>query len=42
MVLASSHYDEEDYFRDYNDYLAARGLPLINQSVRLHGEGVNR
>jgi dTDP-4-dehydrorhamnose 3,5-epimerase-like enzyme len=42
LVLASDKYKEKDYFRDYNDYLAARGLPLINQSVRLHGEGVNR
>ena len=23
MVLASNTYDEEDYYRDYNDYLAA-------------------
>lgn len=23
MVLASNHYDEEDYYRDYNDYIAA-------------------
>jgi dTDP-4-dehydrorhamnose 3,5-epimerase-like enzyme len=23
MVLASNHYDEEDYFRNYNDYLKA-------------------
>lgn len=25
MVLASNHYDEADYFRDYSDYLKARG-----------------
>lgn len=24
MVLASAHYDESDYFRDYDDFLAAR------------------
>jgi dTDP-4-dehydrorhamnose 3,5-epimerase-like enzyme len=26
MVLASNKYDEEDYYREYCDYLAARGL----------------
>jgi len=26
MVLASNLYDEEDYYRDYDEYLAARGL----------------
>lgn len=26
MVLASNQYDEEDYYRDYDAYLAARGL----------------
>lgn len=26
MVLASDLYDERDYYRDYNEYLAARGL----------------
>lgn len=26
MVLASNRYDEADYYRDYGDYLAARGL----------------
>lgn len=26
MVLASNLYDESDYFRNYDDYLAARGL----------------
>lgn len=25
-VLASENYDEEDYFRDYNDFLRARGI----------------
>ena len=25
MVLASEHYDELDYFRDYTDYLSAMG-----------------
>jgi dTDP-4-dehydrorhamnose 3,5-epimerase-like enzyme len=25
MVLASEHYDESDYFRDYDDYLLAVG-----------------
>lgn len=25
MVLASAQYDEADYFRDYNDFLNARG-----------------
>lgn len=27
MVLASNHYDEEDYFRDYGDFLKAAGVP---------------
>ncbi len=26
MVLASNLYDESDYYRDYGDYLVARGL----------------
>lgn len=26
MVLASNRYDEADYYRDFNAYLAARGL----------------
>jgi dTDP-4-dehydrorhamnose 3,5-epimerase-like enzyme len=26
MVLASTHYDEADYFRDYDEYLLAQGL----------------
>lgn len=26
MVLASHRYDESDYFRDYSEYLAAKGL----------------
>lgn len=26
MVLASNIYDEQDYYRDYNEYLAARGV----------------
>ncbi len=26
LVLASNRYDEEDYFRDYTRYLAARGV----------------
>jgi len=26
MVLASNKYDEDDYYRDYNRFLAARGL----------------
>jgi len=26
MVLASNFYDESDYFRNYNEYLNARGL----------------
>lgn len=26
MVLASNQYDEADYYRDYDDYLFARGL----------------
>jgi dTDP-4-dehydrorhamnose 3,5-epimerase-like enzyme len=26
MVLASTHYDEADYFRDYDEYLAAQEL----------------
>ncbi len=26
MVLASNKYDEEDYYRDYEHFLAARGL----------------
>lgn len=26
MVLASNRYDESDYYRDYNDYLAVQGL----------------
>lgn len=25
MVLASNHYNEDDYFRDYEEYLAAQG-----------------
>lgn len=28
MVLASNHYDEKDYYREYNDYLKAIGRPL--------------
>lgn len=27
MVLASNHYDEQDYFRDYGDFLKAAGVP---------------
>ncbi|NHQ89646.1 sugar 3,4-ketoisomerase [Janthinobacterium lividum] len=27
MVLASNHYDEDDYFRDYGDFLKAAGVP---------------
>ena len=26
MVLASNRYDEDDYYRDYNDYMKAQGL----------------
>jgi len=26
MVLASNRYDEADYYRSYDDYLAAQGL----------------
>lgn len=26
MVLASNQYDEDDYYRDYNEYLKAQGL----------------
>ena len=26
MVLASNRYDEDDYYRDYDDYLTAQGL----------------
>ena len=26
MVLASNLYEESDYYRDYGDYLVARGL----------------
>ena len=26
MVLASSHYDAADYYRDYSEYLTAQGL----------------
>ena len=26
MVLASNKYDEEDYYRNYDEYLAARGV----------------
>ena len=26
MVLASNRYDEDDYYRDYGDYLVAQGL----------------
>ncbi len=26
MVLASNRYDEADYYRDYDDYLVARGV----------------
>jgi hypothetical protein len=26
MVLASSRYDEDDYYRDYGDYMQAQGL----------------
>lgn len=26
LVLASNKYDEADYYRDYDDYLSARGL----------------
>lgn len=26
MVLASNRYDESDYYRDYSEYLAARGV----------------
>lgn len=28
MVLASNRYDESDYFRDYEQYLTARGLSV--------------
>ncbi|MCW5701098.1 MAG: WxcM-like domain-containing protein [Bradyrhizobium sp.] len=28
MVLASNLYDEEDYYRDYNDYLRAQGIKV--------------
>ena len=30
MVLASEHYDEGDYFRDYDAYRLALGLPPID------------
>ncbi len=40
MVLVSSHYDEGDYFRDYNEYLAAQGLSLSGEGVRLRGEAL--
>ena len=26
LVLASNHYDEADYYRDYNEFLAVKGL----------------
>ena len=26
MVLASNRYDEDDYYREYGDYLTAQGL----------------
>jgi dTDP-4-dehydrorhamnose 3,5-epimerase-like enzyme len=26
MVLASNHYDEADYYRDYSEYLTAQGV----------------
>ena len=26
MVLASNRYDEDDYYRDYGDYIAAQGI----------------
>ncbi len=26
VVLASEHYDEADYYRDYSDFLVAQGL----------------
>lgn len=29
MVLASNHYDESDYFRDYDEYLEARALTAL-------------
>jgi hypothetical protein len=28
MVLASNRYDESDYYRNYDEYLAARGVTL--------------
>ena len=28
MVLASNKYDEDDYYRDYNEYIKAQGLTL--------------
>lgn len=28
LVLASEHYDEADYFRDYDDFVAARSRPV--------------
>jgi dTDP-4-dehydrorhamnose 3,5-epimerase-like enzyme len=28
MVLASNHYDESDYYRDYPMYLSARGIAV--------------
>lgn len=28
MVLASNVYDEDDYYRDYSDYLSARGIKV--------------
>jgi hypothetical protein len=28
LVLASNLYDESDYFRDYNDFLLAKGIQL--------------
>ncbi len=28
LVLASNHYDEDDYYRNYDQYLNARGLRL--------------
>jgi len=26
MVLASNHYDESDYYRNYDEYISARGI----------------
>lgn len=34
LVLASSLYDEDDYYRDYGDYISAREAGLFLDNVR--------